>query len=92
MSIIPSKRPVLVGELAAEFAGTMILILLGCGVVAQVVDQAAQQVQRTLHPPVAGLEHVEGLVIAGRKAGGSGQQGGHVGILRAGGRCRCVRI
>ncbi|GIE91808.1 MIP/aquaporin family protein [Actinoplanes regularis] len=31
------KIPGLVGELAAEFAGTMILILFGCGVVAQVV-------------------------------------------------------
>jgi glycerol uptake facilitator protein len=29
--------PGLVGELAAEFAGTMIIILFGCGVVAQVV-------------------------------------------------------
>jgi hypothetical protein len=31
------KVPGLVGELASEFAGTMILILFGCGVVAQVV-------------------------------------------------------
>ncbi|MFF9624508.1 MIP/aquaporin family protein [Streptomyces griseosporeus] len=31
------KRSGLVGELSAEFAGTMILILFGCGVVAQVV-------------------------------------------------------
>jgi glycerol uptake facilitator protein len=31
-----SKRPDLIGELAAEFAGTMILILFGLGVVAQV--------------------------------------------------------
>ena len=32
-----SRIPLLVGELAAEFAGTMILILFGVGVVAQVV-------------------------------------------------------
>ncbi|WP_133915146.1 MIP/aquaporin family protein [Streptomyces sp. NBC_00582] len=31
------KRSVLVGEVSAEFAGTMVLILFGCGVVAQVV-------------------------------------------------------
>jgi glycerol uptake facilitator protein len=31
------KAPRLVGELLAEFAGTMILILFGCGVVAQVL-------------------------------------------------------
>lgn len=33
------KKNPLVAELAAEFAGTMILILFGCGVVAQVVTQ-----------------------------------------------------
>lgn len=32
-----SKEPTLVAELSAEFAGTMILILFGCGVVASVV-------------------------------------------------------
>ncbi|MEU1181156.1 MIP/aquaporin family protein [Streptomyces sp. NPDC005820] len=31
------KRSALVGEVSAEFAGTMVLILFGCGVVAQVV-------------------------------------------------------
>lgn len=35
------KRSGLVGELSAEFAGTMILILFGCGVVAQVVAGGA---------------------------------------------------
>jgi glycerol uptake facilitator protein len=35
-----SLRNSLVGELAAEFAGTLILILFGCGVVAQVVGAA----------------------------------------------------
>ncbi|MEU9594840.1 MIP/aquaporin family protein [Streptomyces sp. NPDC048219] len=36
-----SKRSSLIGELSAEFAGTMILILFGCGVVAQVVAGGA---------------------------------------------------
>ncbi|WP_222432153.1 aquaporin [Leekyejoonella antrihumi] len=31
------KRRTLIGKCAAEFAGTFILILFGCGVVAQVV-------------------------------------------------------
>ncbi|MFI8946506.1 MIP/aquaporin family protein [Streptomyces sp. NPDC053750] len=35
------KRSGLIGELSAEFAGTMILILFGCGVVAQVVAGGA---------------------------------------------------
>ncbi|MFD8363067.1 MIP/aquaporin family protein [Streptomyces hygroscopicus] len=34
-------RPALLGELCAEFAGTMVLILFGCGVVAQVVAGGA---------------------------------------------------
>ena len=33
----PVRRPPLLGEVSAEFFGTMILILFGCGVVAQVV-------------------------------------------------------
>ncbi len=33
----PYQRDSLVSELLAEFAGTLILILFGCGVVAQVV-------------------------------------------------------
>ncbi|MBA4863646.1 aquaporin family protein [Streptomyces sp. PSKA54] len=36
-----SRNPGLVGELASEFAGTMVLILFGCGVVAQVVAGGA---------------------------------------------------
>ena len=36
----------LVGELAAEFAGTMILILFGCGVVAQVVTGGPSRSRR----------------------------------------------
>jgi glycerol uptake facilitator protein len=37
----PTSKARLVGELSAEFAGTMILILFGCGVVAQVVAGGA---------------------------------------------------
>ncbi|WP_432092745.1 MIP/aquaporin family protein [Streptomyces sp. bgisy100] len=37
---MPFHRTGLFGELSAEFAGTMILILFGCGVVAQVVTGA----------------------------------------------------
>ncbi len=43
------KKSGLVGELSAEFAGTMILILFGCGVVAQVVAGGA------LTDPAGGL-------------------------------------
>ncbi len=43
------KRTGLIGELSAEFAGTMILILFGCGVVAQVVAGGA------LTDPAGGL-------------------------------------
>ncbi|WP_077799925.1 MIP/aquaporin family protein [Streptomyces sp. JHA26] len=44
-----SKRSSLAGELSAEFAGTMVLILFGCGVVAQVVAGGA------LTDPAGGL-------------------------------------
>lgn len=37
----PTSKSRLIGELSAEFAGTMILILIGCGVVAQVVAGGA---------------------------------------------------
>ncbi|MCF2128387.1 aquaporin family protein [Strepomyces sp. STD 3.1] len=43
------KRSGLIGELSAEFAGTMVLILFGCGVVAQVVAGGA------LTDPAGGL-------------------------------------
>lgn len=43
------KKSGLIGELSAEFAGTMILILFGCGVVAQVVAGGA------LTDPAGGL-------------------------------------
>ena len=38
----PAKQPPLLGELSGEFFGTMIIILFGCGVVAQVVTGGNQ--------------------------------------------------
>lgn len=57
----------LVGELAAEFAGTLILILLGCGVVAQVVAAGSGDVQ-SIHW-AWGLGVVMGVYVAGRISG-----------------------
>lgn len=62
----PSKYP-LVGELAAEFAGTAILILMGCGVVAQVVAGGIGD-----HDSIAwawGLGVTLGIYVAGRVTG-----------------------
>lgn len=61
------KIPGLAGELAAEFAGTMILILFGCGVVAQVVAGGIGD-----HDSIAwawGLGVVFGVYVAGRISG-----------------------
>ncbi|MET0492319.1 MAG: MIP/aquaporin family protein [Actinoplanes sp.] len=61
------KIPGLVGELAAEFAGTMILILFGCGVVAQVVGGQIGD-----HDSIAwswGLGVMLGVYVAGRISG-----------------------
>jgi glycerol uptake facilitator protein len=61
------KIPGLLGELAAEFAGTMILILFGVGVVAQV---AAGQIGD--HDSIAwawGLGVMLGVYVAGRISG-----------------------
>lgn len=52
------KRSGLVGELSAEFAGTMILILFGCGVVAQVVAGGA------LTTPAGGLGNHDSIAWA----------------------------
>src|SRR4051812_50160713 len=52
------KRSGLVGELSAEFAGTMILILFGCGVVAQVVAGGA------LTTPPGGLGNHDSIAWA----------------------------
>jgi len=61
------KVPVLVGEVAAEFAGTMILILFGVGVVAQVVAGGFGD-----HDSIAwawGLGVMLGVYTAGRISG-----------------------
>jgi glycerol uptake facilitator protein len=61
------KAQGLVGELAAEFAGTMILILFGCGVVAQVVATEVGEIQ-SIHW-AWGLGVVFGVYVAGRISG-----------------------
>lgn len=61
------KIPGLAGELAAEFAGTMILILFGVGVVAQVVGGGIGD-----HDSIAwawGLGVMLGVYVAGRISG-----------------------
>jgi glycerol uptake facilitator protein len=61
------KLPGLSGELAAEFAGTMILILFGCGVVAQVAGGGVGD-----HDSIAwswGLGVMLGVYVAGRISG-----------------------
>jgi glycerol uptake facilitator protein len=57
----------LVSELLAEFAGTMILILFGCGVVAQVVATGVGEVP-SIHW-AWGLGVVFGVYVAGRISG-----------------------
>jgi glycerol uptake facilitator len=61
------KAPGLGGELLAEFAGTMILILLGCGVVAQVVAAGVGEVA-SIHW-AWGLGAAMGVCVAGRISG-----------------------
>jgi glycerol uptake facilitator protein len=61
------KNSGLVGEMAAEFAGTLILILFGCGVVAQVVATPVGEVQ-SIHW-AWGLGVVFGVYTAGRISG-----------------------
>jgi glycerol uptake facilitator protein len=61
------KIPALTGELAAEFAGTMVLILFGVGVVAQVVAGGIGG-----HDSIAwgwGLGVMLGIYVAGRLSG-----------------------
>ena len=61
------KRKTLIGEMAAEFAGTLILILFGCGVVAQVVAGGIGN-----HDSIAwawGLGVTLGIYVAGRMTG-----------------------
>ncbi|MCQ4040906.1 MIP/aquaporin family protein [Streptantibioticus rubrisoli] len=54
----PTPKPRLIGELSAEFAGTMVLILFGCGVVAQVVAAGA------LTSPKGGLGNHDSIAWA----------------------------
>jgi glycerol uptake facilitator protein len=68
-----SQRTGLIGELSAEFAGTMILLLFGCGVVAQVVT-GGTLVDGALgdHDSVAwawGLGVTLGIYVAARLSG-----------------------
>lgn len=61
------KRKTLIGEMTAEFAGTLILILFGCGVVAQVVAGGLGN-----HDSIAwawGLGVTLGIYVAGRMTG-----------------------
>ena len=61
------KRKTLTGEMLAEFAGTLILILFGCGVVAQVVAGGIGN-----HDSIAwawGLGVTLGIYVAGRMTG-----------------------
>jgi glycerol uptake facilitator protein len=66
----------LIGELSAEFAGTMILILFGCGVVAQVVAGGALTTPKGglgAHDSIAwswGLGVTLGVYVAARLSGG----------------------
>ncbi len=63
----------LVGEMCAEFAGTMILILFGCGVVAQVVTTAGTDAPAGGHDAIAwawGIGVTLGVYVAARLSGG----------------------
>ncbi|GGT36975.1 aquaporin [Streptomyces kurssanovii] len=69
----PTSKSRLIAELSAEFAGTMILILIGCGVVAQVVAGGALT-DGALgdHDSIAwawGLGVVLGVYVAARVSG-----------------------
>ncbi|MFI1853633.1 MIP/aquaporin family protein [Streptomyces sp. NPDC020480] len=63
-----AHRTGLIGELSAEFVGTMVLILFGCGVVAQVVAGGLGD-----HDSIAwawGFGVTFGVYVAGRLSGG----------------------
>jgi glycerol uptake facilitator protein len=63
------KMPGLVGELAAEFAGTLVLILFGCGVVAQVVGGGGNLGDHDSIAWAWGLGVTLGVYVAGRISG-----------------------
>jgi len=78
-----TSRRGLVGELSAEFLGTMILILFGCGVVAQVVAAGIGD-----HDSIAwawGLGVTMGVYVAARLSGAHINPAVTIG-LAAGGR------
>ena len=65
-------RKTLVGELSAEFAGTMIIILFGAGVVAQVVTTASTKAPAGAHDSIAwawGIGVTLGIYVAARLSG-----------------------
>lgn len=67
------KNKPLAGEMCAEFAGTMILILFGCGVVAQVVTTAGTDAPAGDHDSIAwawGIGVTLGVYVAARLSGG----------------------
>jgi glycerol uptake facilitator protein len=63
------KLPTLAAELAAEFAGTLILILFGCGVVAQVVGGGGTLGDHDSISWAWGLGVMLGVYVAGRISG-----------------------
>jgi glycerol uptake facilitator protein len=63
------KLPTLAAELAAEFAGTLILILFGCGVVAQVVGGGGALGDHDSISWAWGLGVMLGVYVAGRISG-----------------------
>lgn len=70
MTSSTTRKPGLLGELSAEFAGTMILILFGCGVVAQVLTSSDGSLGD--HDSIAwswGLGVTFGVYVAARISG-----------------------
>jgi glycerol uptake facilitator protein len=63
------KIPTLAAELAAEFAGTFVLILFGCGVVAQVVGSEGGLGDHDSIAWAWGLGVMLGVYVAGRISG-----------------------
>ncbi len=63
------KRRTMIGECAAEFAGTFILILFGCGVVAQVIGGGSGLGDHDSISWAWGLGVALGVYVAGRMTG-----------------------
>ena len=63
----------LVGELCAEFAGTMVMVLFGTAVVAQVVTTSGKKSPAGEHDAIAwtwGIGVTMGMYVAARLSGG----------------------